>query len=209
MPGNAQGNVEITLGKPASGDTATGSFGDITYTSVTTSPYIYTITELGYDANGVTISKAKYQVSVTVTDPNHDGQLVVKSTMTRLTDDKGGEVSGDAATVADNTAAFTNTYKAAETTATLNVEKGRHRCGRSRGLRVRARLCREQQGPGGWRERPDGQHRHGCRCRPDTCRRRRAGCRDHELRRADLLEGRRLHLRHHRDDRRLRQRLVV
>ena len=123
MPGNAQGNVEITLGKPASGDTATGSFGDITYTSVTTSPYIYTITELGHDANGVTISKAKYQVSVTVTDPNHDGQLVVKSTMTRLTDDKGGEVSGDAATVADNTAAFTNTYKAAETTATLNVEK--------------------------------------------------------------------------------------
>ena len=123
MPGNAQGNVEITLGKPASGDTATGSFGDITYTSVTTSPYIYTITELGYDANGVTISKAKYQVSVTVTDPNHDGQLVVKSTMTRLTDDKGGEVSGDAATVADNTAAFTNTYEAAETTATLNVEK--------------------------------------------------------------------------------------
>ncbi len=123
MPGNAQGNVEITLGKPASGDTATGSFGDITYTSVTTSPYIYTITELGQDANGVTISKAKYQVSVTVTDPNHDGQLVVNSTMTKLTDDKGGEVSGDAATVDNATAAFTNTYTAKPVEQSLNVEK--------------------------------------------------------------------------------------
>ena len=123
MPGNDQGNVEITLGKPASGNTATGSFGDITYTSVTTSPYTYTITELGQDANGVTISKAKYQVSVTVTDPNHDGQLVVSSTMTKTADDKGDAVSGGAATVADNTAAFTNTYTATSTTASLRVEK--------------------------------------------------------------------------------------
>ena len=82
---------------------------------MTTSPYTYTITETGTDANGVTFSKAEYQVSVTVTDPDHNGVLDVQSTMTKVKADNGDEVAGDAATVADNTAAFTNTYEATGT----------------------------------------------------------------------------------------------
>ena len=116
MPDGAQGStITLDLTKPADGKTVTGSFGNITFTSVTTSPYTYTITETGTGANGVTFSKAEYQVSVTVTDPDHNGVLDVQSTMTKVKADNGDEVAGDAATVADNTAAFTNTYEATGT----------------------------------------------------------------------------------------------
>lgn len=116
MPDGAQGStITLQLTKPADGKTVTGSFGNITFTSVTTSPYTYSITETGTDANGVTFSKAEYQVSVTVTDPDHNGVLDVQSTMTKVKADNGDEVAGDAATVADNTAAFTNTYEATGT----------------------------------------------------------------------------------------------
>lgn len=89
-------------------------FGDITYTRPGT--YVYNIVEAragdGYDVTilpGVSVSQALYRVTVTVTDKNHDGTLVVTSTMLRLKDDSGATL-GDGAGVETDRASFTNVF---------------------------------------------------------------------------------------------------
>ena len=68
----------------------------------TAGDYTYTITEKAGSEKGVTYDTAKHEVKVKVTD-NGQGQLV--------------------ATVTDNNPTFTNTYKAAETKATITATK--------------------------------------------------------------------------------------
>lgn len=95
------------------------NFGDITYTRPGT--YTYTISEAaadsGYDVGilpGVTISKARYRVTVEVTDEKHDGVLTVTSTMERVADDAGVAVGEDDHSKAVNVASFHNTYEVAD-----------------------------------------------------------------------------------------------
>lgn len=90
------------------------NFGDITYTKPGT--YVYNIVEAragdGYDVTilpGVSVSQALYRVTVTVTDKNHDGTLVVTSTMLRLKDDSGATL-GDGAGEKADCASFTNVF---------------------------------------------------------------------------------------------------
>ena len=94
------------------------NFGDITYTKPGT--YVYNIVEAragdGYDVTilpGVSVSQALYRVTVTVTDKNHDGTLVVTSTMLRLKDDTGATLA-DGAGVKTDRAAFTNVFDVKE-----------------------------------------------------------------------------------------------
>lgn len=90
------------------------NFGDITYTKPGT--YVYNIVEAragdGYDVTilpGVSVSQALYRVTVTVTDKNHDGTLVVTSTMLQLKDDSGATL-GDGAGEKADCASFTNVF---------------------------------------------------------------------------------------------------
>ncbi|MFR6632033.1 MAG: Spy0128 family protein [Atopobiaceae bacterium] len=90
------------------------NFGDITYTKPGT--YVYNIVEAragdGYDVTilpGVSVSQALYRVTVTVTDKNHDGTLVVTSTMLRLKDDSGATLADGTGEEAD-CASFTNVF---------------------------------------------------------------------------------------------------
>lgn len=89
-------------------------FGDITYTKPGT--YVYNIVEAragdGYDVTilpGVSVSQALYRVTVTVTDKNHDGTLVVTSTMLQLKDDSGATLADGTGEEA-NCASFTNVF---------------------------------------------------------------------------------------------------
>lgn len=89
-------------------------FGNITYTKPGT--YVYNIVEAragdGYDVTilpGVSVSQALYRVTVTVTDKNHDGTLVVTSTMLQLKDDSGATL-GDGAGEKADCASFTNVF---------------------------------------------------------------------------------------------------
>ena len=89
-------------------------FGDITYTKPGT--YVYNIVEAragdGYDVTilpGVSVSQALYRVTVTVTDKNHDGTLVVTSTMLQLKDDSGATLA-DGTGEGANCASFTNVF---------------------------------------------------------------------------------------------------
>ena len=89
-------------------------FGDITYTRPGT--YDYNIVEAragdGYDVTilpGVSVSQALYRVTVIVTDKNHDGTLVVTSTMLQLKDDSGATL-GDGAGEKADCASFTNVF---------------------------------------------------------------------------------------------------
>ena len=119
MPaGSSNGTATLELTKPAEGNTANGNFGDIEYTK--TGTYTYTITEEGTDGNGLIYSKAEYTVTVTVTDPNHDGKLDVKSEMKQVKNDAGGDAD---TTVDDKTASFTNDYKVTSTTFQIPVTK--------------------------------------------------------------------------------------
>lgn len=90
------------------------NFGDITYTKPGT--YVYNIVEArtgdGYDVSilpGVSVSQALYRVTVTVTDKNHDGTLVVTSTMLQLKDDSGATLADGTGEEA-NCASFTNVF---------------------------------------------------------------------------------------------------
>lgn len=90
------------------------NFGDITYTKPGT--YVYNIVEAragdGYDVTilpGMSVSQALYRVTVTVKDENHDGTLVVTSTMLRLKDDSGATL-GDGAGEKADCASFTNVF---------------------------------------------------------------------------------------------------
>lgn len=87
-----------------------GSFGNLVFEKPGT--YQFIITEKAPDGvddnnvlNGITYSKAKYLVTVTVTD-NNDGTLNVSSEMTQLLNDMGEESKGTDV----ETALFTNTY---------------------------------------------------------------------------------------------------
>lgn len=89
-------------------------FGDITYTKPGT--YVYNIVEAragdGYDVTilpGVSVSQARYRVTVTVTDEAHDGTLKVESTMLRLKGDTGATLA-DGAGVETDRAAFVNVF---------------------------------------------------------------------------------------------------
>ena len=87
-------------------DTATNAAdGTVTFKEIefkTAGDYTYTISEKAGSEKGVTYDTAKHEVKVKVTD-NGQGQLV--------------------ATVPDNNPTFTNTYKAATTTATITATK--------------------------------------------------------------------------------------
>lgn len=90
------------------------NFGDITYTKPGT--YVYNIVEAragdGYDVTilpGVSVSQALYRVTITVTDKNHDGTLVVTSTMLQLKDDSGATLADGTGEEA-NCASFTNVF---------------------------------------------------------------------------------------------------
>ena len=87
-------------------DTATNAAdGTVTFKEIefkTAGDYTYTISEKAGSEAGVTYDTAKHEVKVKVTD-NGQGQLV--------------------ATVPDNNPTFTNTYKAATTTATITATK--------------------------------------------------------------------------------------
>ena len=88
------------IGTATNAADGTVTFEDIKYAAV--GNHTYTITEKAGSEKGVTYDTAKHEVKVAVTD-NGAGQLV--------------------ATVTDNNPTFTNTYKAAKTTATITAKK--------------------------------------------------------------------------------------
>ena len=93
-----EGDKVVATAKNAADGTVT--FPVISYDAA--GPHTYTITEKAGSEKGVTYDTAKHEVKVKVTD-NGQGQLV--------------------ATVPDNNPTFTNTYKAAETKATITATK--------------------------------------------------------------------------------------
>ena len=88
------------IGTATNAADGTVTFEDITYTAA--GNHTYTISEKAGSEAGVTYDTATHEVTVNVTD-NGQGQLV--------------------ATVPDNNPTFTNTYKAAKTTATITAKK--------------------------------------------------------------------------------------
>ena len=93
-----EGDKVVATAKNAADGTVT--FADIKYAAA--GNHTYTISEKAGSEKGVTYDTAKHEVKVAVTD-NGQGQLV--------------------ATVTDNNPTFTNTYKAATTTATITATK--------------------------------------------------------------------------------------
>ena len=93
-----EGNKVVATAKNAADGTVT--FPVISYDAA--GPHTYTITEKAGSEKGVTYDTAKHEVTVNVTD-NGQGELV--------------------ADVKDNNPTFTNTYKAATTTATITATK--------------------------------------------------------------------------------------
>ena len=96
----------LTLAKPTpDGDTATGNFGNITYTKA--GNYSYTIREVHSDDKTAAITQwddSKYTVTVNVTDDG-TGELKVKSCSVKKSGDEGNS----------NSITFTNTYEASST----------------------------------------------------------------------------------------------
>jgi len=93
-----EGNKVVATAKNVADGTVT--FPVISYDAA--GPHTYTITEKAGSEKGVTYDTAKHEVTVNVTD-NGQGELV--------------------ADVKDNNPTFTNTYKAATTTATITATK--------------------------------------------------------------------------------------
>lgn len=114
MPEGAIGGratVEVTQpdGTPA-GTPVPFNFGDITYTK----PGVYTYEireskELSVLNPGVSASEALYEVTVTVTDEGHTGNLTVNSEMKKLRSDDGNTVESPA-----TVASFVNEYDTQE-----------------------------------------------------------------------------------------------
>lgn len=114
MPEGAIGGratVEVTQpdGTPA-GTPVPFNFGDITYTK----PGVYTYEireskELSVLNPGVSASEALYEVTVTVTDEGHTGNLTVNSEMKKLLSDDGNTVESPA-----TVASFVNEYDTQE-----------------------------------------------------------------------------------------------
>lgn len=103
--------IVIKNSDDAADNDESGSFGNLVFEKPGT--YQFIITEKAPDGvddnnvlNGVTYSKAKYLVTVTVTDNNNNGTLNVSSEMTQLQNDMGDESKGTDV----ETALFTNTY---------------------------------------------------------------------------------------------------
>ena len=96
---------ELKEGDKVIGTATNAADGTVTFKEIefaTAGNHTYTITEKAGSEKGVTYDTAKHEVKVAVTD-NGAGQLV--------------------ATVTDNNPTFTNTYKAAKTTATITAKK--------------------------------------------------------------------------------------
>lgn len=104
-------DTELTLTK----DAQTGNFGNVTYTTPGT--YTYYITEKDTGADSMIFSRAKYKVTVTVTD-NGKGALSASSSMTQVQGDKGEAFNAMAAP--DGTATFTNNGVTAKTIGTAD-----------------------------------------------------------------------------------------
>ena len=123
MPEGAIGGratVEVTQpdGTPA-GTPVPFNFGDITYTK----PGVYTYEireskELSVLNPGVSASEALYEVTVTVTDEGHTGNLTVNSEMKKLLSDDGNTVESPA-----TVASFVNEYDTQEVKWTPVGEK--------------------------------------------------------------------------------------
>lgn len=116
MPeGTSQGMARVEVTQPegtADGAEVPFSFGDITYTK----PGVYTYqisesAELSTLNPGVSESEASYEVTVTVTDKGHTGNLTVTSEMKKLLSDDGNKV--EPPTTATE-AAFVNKYDTSE-----------------------------------------------------------------------------------------------
>lgn len=116
MPeGTSQGMARVEVTQPegtADGAEVPFSFGDITYTK----PGVYTYqisesAELSTLNPGVSESEALYEVTVTVTDEGHTGNLTVTSEMKKLLSDDGNKV--EPPTTATE-AAFVNKYDTSE-----------------------------------------------------------------------------------------------
>lgn len=116
MPeGTSQGMARVEVTQPegtADGAEVPFSFGDITYTKP--GVYTYQINEsadLSTLNPGVSASEALYEVTVTVTDEGHTGNLTVTSEMKKLLSDDGEKV--EPPTTATE-AAFVNKYDTSE-----------------------------------------------------------------------------------------------
>ena len=116
MPeGTSQGMARVEVTQPegtADGAEVPFSFGDITYTKP--GVYTYQINEsadLSTLNPGVSASEALYEVTVTVTDEGHTGNLTVTSEMKKLLSDDGEKV--EPPTTATE-AAFVNKYDISE-----------------------------------------------------------------------------------------------
>ena len=96
---------ELKEGDKVIGTATNAADGTVTFPAISydaAGPHTYTITEKAGSEKGVTYDTAKHEVTVNVTD-NGQGELV--------------------ADVKDNNPTFTNTYKAATTTATITATK--------------------------------------------------------------------------------------
>ena len=95
---------EISIGKPASGNSNTATFGDIKFTKE--GVYEYEITETDGGLGGVTYDKHTAKVTVTVTEDEKTGTLSAE-----VEYDNSAAVNDNDKAV-QNAAAFTNTYTA-------------------------------------------------------------------------------------------------
>lgn len=107
---NGKATVEVTQDGASADTPVSFSFGDITYTK----PGVYTYEireskELSVLNPGVSASEALYEVTVTVTDEGHTGNLTVNSEMKKLLSDDGNTVESPA-----TVASFVNEYDTQE-----------------------------------------------------------------------------------------------
>lgn len=116
---NGKATVEVTQDGASADTPVSFNFGDITYTK----PGVYTYEireskELSVLNPGVSASEALYEVTVTVTDEGHTGNLTVNSEMKKLPSDDGNTVESPA-----TVASFVNKYRAQDVSFdTANAE---------------------------------------------------------------------------------------
>lgn len=108
---NGKATVEVTQDGASADTPVSFNFGDITYTK----PGVYTYEireskELSVLNPGVSASEALYEVTVTVTDEGHTGNLTVNSEMKKLLSSDDGNTVESPATVAS----FVNEYDTQE-----------------------------------------------------------------------------------------------
>ena len=114
MPAGA----ELTIGKPASGNSNTATFGDIEFDKE--GVYEYEITETNGGLGGVTYDQHTAKVTVTVTEDTATGILSAE------VDYDNSAAGNNSDKAVQDAAAFTNTYKAVfdtDTTVNLNGTK--------------------------------------------------------------------------------------